>query len=242
MDKWEKGKGFTLIELLIAIVIIGILMSLLVPAVTKVMENARRVRGANCLKQIAMAYAQYCNDDVNGRNINLTGDLNGVKWAEELAKAGYLNDPTMYCFSGDSGASKVTKKTIVDNSTLKLLHPWGEDNNVEFSVYLINNVPTDAPPTTTPIAFTRKLPSVSNDSGAVDDNEVLSRWPSDGVYGGKGGYIAYLDGHVEWYEDLGKKGEGEGKLVTWGGGGTTNLIEETVPETAQILSASKQVK
>ena len=64
-----KKKGFTLVELLVAIAVIGILISLLIPAVGKVMESARRAKGSNNVKQIALAYNQFAYDDVNGRKI-----------------------------------------------------------------------------------------------------------------------------------------------------------------------------
>jgi prepilin-type N-terminal cleavage/methylation domain-containing protein/prepilin-type processing-associated H-X9-DG protein len=242
----KKRAGFTLVELLVAIAVIGILISMLIPAVSKVMDSARRARGANCLKQIALAYSQYCNDDVNGRNINLTDDQEGgvtaKGWALVLARGGYLNDPNIYSFSGDSGASKVLKKAIVD-STLTDNDAWdGDDSEIEFSVYVINNVPVDAPLSTTPIAFTRGIPRVTN-----DPEGKVAKWPEDkgdakksGVYGTKGGYIAYLDGHVEWCEDLGS--DEEGKLISWGGDGTTNDILRAIPHTASVLSASEKIK
>lgn len=95
----KKKHGFVLIELLIVIAMIGILAAILLPALARTREAARRTSCANNLMQIGMAFAMYASENENrlpwGGGHNRAGVL--IK-----LEAQYLGVPDVFVCPSDA--------------------------------------------------------------------------------------------------------------------------------------------
>ena len=88
-----KKNIFTLIELLIVIAIIAILASMLLPALNKAREAARKVECNNRLSQVMKAALFYANDKSEWITTHYTGSM----WGMVLEEGNYLTQEVMRC-------------------------------------------------------------------------------------------------------------------------------------------------
>lgn len=103
----KKRQGFTLIELLVVIAIIAILAGMLLPALARAREEARRIRCRNNLNQLAKGMATYLNEAGDNRfypwpsgrpgcGSKDSPDFGGAEWLASLYWTRIIPDPGVF--------------------------------------------------------------------------------------------------------------------------------------------------
>ena len=164
--------AFTLIELLIVIAIIGILASLLFPAVNGAIDAARKAQAKNDVVQIATAVTAYETEYGRLPNTNSGPQDVGGDWLKALggSNAASLN-PRQIVFielnNAKKGRSGLTNDNFVD--------PWGEKYRIAFDHDYDNTIASAGETPGPTVSSLRKRVAVWNKPPGKNDAEKKRR-------------------------------------------------------------------
>src|SRR5437764_6774224 len=95
-NRTTNGRGFTLVELLVVIGIIGLLISILLPALNKARKASRTVSCLSNVRQLVMGELQYFTDNKN--HFSPYYDFGGtppnpfqIEWMQQVSKPEQFN-------------------------------------------------------------------------------------------------------------------------------------------------------
>lgn len=129
----KNNKGFTLIELLAVIVIMGVLMMVALPQVTKYIENSKKDAYAETAKSYinAVRYA-LLNDELSNGLPDTNEETVTIKLSEVTVESGGENSPYSRTIDKDHSCVKVTNTTTADTNNAKI----NDDVTYEYKIYI----------------------------------------------------------------------------------------------------------
>jgi hypothetical protein len=188
-----------------------------------VREKAQRLATSQKLRHVGLAVAAYQQATGHALVAENLGD-----WLVKLAAETGLRESSLLLFDEDpllASVGELPPPVLVHADAQGRWQTIDQFSKWPLGITVASGIHALANPSTTPVAWTRGLQRNGKwrAFGAADS----------GIYGDSGGFIVFLDGHVEFHRDLGKDG---GRLIRYGDGIPTADIMEALPPGAKAFN------